>query len=367
MSNSFDGEVVGAALDGIAPEEREPAFDPGPGHLLMSRADLDAAVGGVDNGGDWEDGGASSREEAVRRRELARYRDDPELLWRKHVVADDALVGRLARVARDAPNLARAVEVVRRAAVLSRHGRAPIRVPPVVLLGPPGAGKTRYASLLGQALGVQSTRIDGASVKDVGKLTGYHPSWRGAGPGLVAKALLGCTSTSPVVVIDEAEKIEAIDSPPCPLDALLPALETITAERYRDGYYEVPMRAEGIIWILCVNDLAGLSAPLLDRCVVVDVPALSGAERHRVLDDVAADVALEHCIGPAPLDPACLAVLDEVGLRGARNVYASALAGALDEGRDVVTAADLRAAAALLGVGRRPRRPRAGFIAFEHD
>lgn len=339
-------------------------LDEMPGLHLMSRCDLEAAVGGMSVDGDWEDAGATSREDAVRKRALARFLDDPDLTWRRHVIADDALVARLARLAGEAPNMARAVEVVRRAAVVSRHARRPLRVPPIVLVGPPGCGKTRYASLLSKALGVTSTTVVGSTITDMGKIIGYHPSWKGAGPGLVAKSLLACPTTSPIVIFDEAEKIQAIDSLPSPLDTLLTALEPDTACSYRDGYYELPMYAAGIVWIFCVNDLHGLSAPLLDRCVVVEVAALSGAERHRTLDDLAADILLDHSVVPAGLDEDALAVLDGVGLRRARTLIVSALAGALEAGRDTVTAEDLRAAAALLGGGAPRVRRRVGFVHF---
>ncbi|WP_237479378.1 AAA family ATPase [Lichenibacterium dinghuense] len=335
-----------------------------PGVHIMSRIDLEAAVGGMSPDDDWDGAGATSREDAARKRELARYRDDPDLCWRRHVIADDAMLARVGRLVREAPNMARAVEIVRRAAVVSRYARQPLRVPPIVLVGPPGCGKTRFASLLAGALGVSSSTIVGSTITDVGKIIGYHPGWKGASPGLVAKSLMQGATASPVIVVDEAEKIQAVDGLPYPLDALLSALESGTACYYRDGYLDVPMRAEGIVWLFCGNDLHGLSAPLLDRCVVIEVAALSGRERHRALDDLAADILLDHGVAPTALDIDALAVLDGVGLRRARALIASALAGALDAGRDALTADDLRAAAALLGGAPRIVRQRAGFVQF---
>lgn len=348
-------ELLGVEM----PDQRE-----GTGLYLIHRGDLEAAIGEYTDG-EWEDTGSTSREDAVRKKLLVRYRDDPDLTWKRHLVADDAVLTRLDRLANEAPNMAKAVAVVRGAAVLSRHARQPLRLPPLVLIGPPGTGKSRIASMMAAALGTTAHTIVGSTIQDTGPLTGYGPAWRGAGPGIVAKALLGCKYSTPLIVIDEAEKIASYDHREHPLDALLSAMEPSTACCYKDGYYDVRMRAQHAAYVICANGLTGLSRPLLDRCVVVEVPELSPAERHRVLEDVVADIVLDYAVIPRALDPAFLAALDGVGLRRAKAVVAAALAAALAAGRDWPDADDLRAALDLVG-GETPsllRRP-VGFIHF---
>lgn len=336
----------------------------GPGLQLMSRGDLEAAVGNMSSVGDWEDSGATSREEAVRQRELLRFRDDPALGWRPYLIGDDAMVARLGRLAVEAPNMARAVELVRSAAVLSRHGRQPLQIPPIVLVGPPGTGKSRLASKLGACLQTSAFTLVGSSIQDTGPLTGYGPAWKGAGPGVVAKSLLSCPTATPLIVIDEAEKISSYDRRDHPLDTLLSAMEPSTAAKFKDNWYDVPMRAEYAAYVIVTNTLTGLSQPLLDRCVVIDVPELSPAERHRALDEVVSDLVLDYGILPRALDTEFLAMLDGVGLRRARTVVGVALARALEDGRDWPGADDVRAAL-MLTSGRTPAPARpAGFLTF---
>jgi len=338
-----------------------------PGLHLMSRTDLEAAIGHCDpgRGGDWEDSGSTSREDAVRKDMLSRYRNDPDLTWRPHLIADDAMLARLGHLAAGAGNMAQATEVVRRAALMSRHARQPLRIPPLLLVGPPASGKSRWAGLLGQNLGTTSTTVMGTSTQDMGPLTGYSPTWRGAGPGAIAKALLGCPTASPLVVIDEGEKITSIGHRDAPLDVLLPLTEITTARMFKDAYLDVPMRAENTLWVICANTLQGFSDPLIDRCVVVDVPALSGEARHRALDELVADIVLDYGVAPRALDAEILVLLDGVGLRRARAVATAALAGAIEAGRDWPRATDFRNAVALLG-GDMPRRGHqpAGFVGF---
>lgn len=340
-----------------------------PGLYLLTRGDLETAIGpcSPETGLDWEDGGATSREEAVRVRTLSRYRDDPDALWRRFLIADVATLSRLRALASGAGNMAQVIEVVRRAAVLSAHAGTPLRLPPLVLVGPPGTGKSRIAAKIASALGTTATTVNGTSLQDLGPLVGYGSAWRGAGSGAIAKALLGCPTTSPVIIVDEAEKVKSVEQRECPLDCLLPLLEPTTAEAFRDNYLDVPMRAENIVWLFCANSIGGLSGPLLDRSVVIEVPELSGDARRQALEELVADVVLDHGVAPRELDDESRAVLDRVGLRRARAVVGAALAGALETGRDWPSAADMRGAAALLGGDERSRetpRKRVGFVHF---
>ncbi len=148
-------DQISGEQDAIDPDEAAVARTPpeqadGPGLHLMTRGDLEAAIGNCNpgSGGDWEDSGATSREDAVRAQMLARYRDDPDLTWRKHLVADAGMPARLRALATGASNMSGAIELVRRAAVISRHTGTPLRVPPLILVGQPGTGKTRIAGMI---------------------------------------------------------------------------------------------------------------------------------------------------------------------------------------------------------------------------
>ena len=192
-----------AALLDVEEAELGPMPDPSHGHYLFDNNDLRAAIND-DLDGDAE---ASSPEEGRRIAALRQLASDPDVLWRPHLVADSAMVARLEALRIAAPNAREAIDIVLRAAVLSRATGAPIDVPPLLLLGPPGCGKTYLARALARALDAPSEMLLGSTMADATPITGAGVSWRGAGPGRLAQLLLRAPTSAPMMVVDEVEKI----------------------------------------------------------------------------------------------------------------------------------------------------------------
>lgn len=265
-------------------------------------------------------------------------------LWRVPPVADGAVLERLDGLATDAPNARRAVAVVRHAAALSCATGTPLRVPPLVLMGPPGSGKTRVALALAGALGVPVEVVAGAGLSDPGPVVGYGVAWRGAGPGRLARLLLASPTLGVAMVVDEADKAVDGYAGAATLDSLLPLLEATTASTFEDSYLGVPMRADGAVWILTANGLDGLSAPLLDRCVVVEVPSLDGRERAAAVSRVVAEEGTRCGLGEAQLSPDAAVLLSQVPPRRARLAVRLAWGAALGVGRRRAERDDVEAA-----------------------
>ncbi len=226
------------------------------GHFVMDRSAIVAALAASGFDGTFDH--LSSGEEQ-RARTLVAYRD--ARLFRPHLVASTRTAARLAELDREAPNFAVVTRLVRRAAQVSLIAGAPIRLPPIVLLGSAGIGKSRYATLLAAALETSCHLVNGSTLPDVGSLTGYPPVWRGSGPGRLAKFLLSSPTSGPVIFIDEAEKIADFEAMTHPTDRLLPILERDTAAAFQDENLQVPMRAQHALFIFACNSLDTLSAP----------------------------------------------------------------------------------------------------------
>ncbi|MCW6513073.1 AAA family ATPase [Lichenifustis flavocetrariae] len=319
--------------------------DMGLGVDVIDRRALREAIRGLSTQGEGSDD-ETSREEASRVK-LLRGLLHGNALYKQIVVGTPELIERLATLRTATPNFRDAADVVRRAARLSLATATPMRIPPLLLLGPPGIGKTHFAQGLAAALETSVTVIAGSTLADRGVLTGTNTSWRGARPGALAKALLAAPTISPVIVIDEVDKMTGLGAHDTPLDALLTMLEPETSQAYRDEYYDVPMRADAVTWIMTANDLASLSEPLRDRLLVLDIPDLTAGQRAEVYSRIFA--TLNAALGGAfDLAPEALGSLASLNTRRAKAVITQALGIAADHERRTVTAADMIRAAALV-------------------
>ena len=314
------------------------------GHHVMDRGAIAAALLASGFDGDYD---SLSSAEEQRARTLVQYRDMP--LFRPHLVGSPAMIRRLDGLRRAAPNFAAVTRLVHRAAYLSQVSGRSLRIQPIMLVGAPGIGKSRYARALAFALNTSCDIINGSTLPDLATLTGYPPVWRGAGPGRIAKFLVAAPTTGPLIFIDEAEKIVAFEDMAHPLDRLLPLLEYDTSSGFQDEYLQVPMRAQNAIFLFACNTTDGLSPPFLDRLLTIRIPDLDPAARHAVLEAMLAEVAQKIGLPMSLPNPSVLASIQGLGVRRCRLALEIAIGHAVDHERRFLIAQDLIEAVKLLG------------------
>jgi ATP-dependent Lon protease len=166
------------------------------------------------------------------------------------------------------------------------------RIIPILLLGDPGIGKTYLATQLAEALSVATEKISAGGAQGGFQFTGSHTSWMGARPGSLFTLLAEGRSASPVVVIDEVDKIGASAQYPV-LPVLLDLLEPNTAKKFKDQFFDMEFDASRMIFILTANSLDGVPAALLSRVEVFEVPRPEPAQRLRIIGQVMDQLCLK--------------------------------------------------------------------------
>lgn len=195
-------------------------------------------------------------------------------------VSAEALAG-VERLIEEQPNMTAALDLILgelRARFLSH---APIRLPPLLLCGGPGTGKTRLVSEIAGLMGLPCREIPLAGCCDAIKITGLSRYWSTAGSGLIARTLCDNVVANPIFIFDEIDKAGSSDKGN-PHDAMLMLLEENTARTFRDEFLQCPIDASHASFLATANSVDMLPAPLLSRFIVIEVPPLSHADRIKV-------------------------------------------------------------------------------------
>jgi ATP-dependent Lon protease len=168
------------------------------------------------------------------------------------------------------PNFHAALDDLKRQLALCQDSRDALEITPMLLLGPPGVGKTHFAREVAQLLGTGMGFISMSSLTAGWVLSGASSQWKGARPGKVFETLVDGQYANPVMVVDEIDKARgehAYD----PLGALYSLLEHDTAHAFTDEFAEVPIDASQVIWVATANDERAIPEPILNRVNVYEV------------------------------------------------------------------------------------------------
>ena len=254
------------------------------------------------------------------------------------------------------PNFGEVLEDIRKHIALCIGSDDAVELPPMLLLGPPGIGKTHFARRLAQLLGTGFGFVPMSSLTAGWVLSGASSQWKNAKPGKVFDTFLNGDYANPVIVVDELDKASG-DGQFDPLGALYELLESQTATRFVDEFVELPIDASGAVWLATANDAARIPEPLLSRLSVYEIEAPDAEGSARIAASIYAEIRNAHDWGrqfPEALAPDALDRLAALPPREMRRVLQTGFGNAKLAGRSEVRPEDIQDA-------RNGRRQRIGF------
>lgn len=154
----------------------------------------------------------------------------------------------------------------------------------LLLIGPAGTGKSQIAYSVARILKLPWTTLDMSSINDPEQLTGSSRIYANAKPGIIMDAFSMAGESNLVFIINELDKAAAGKGNGNPADVLLTLLDNLG---FTDNYIECMIPTVGVYPIATANEKDQISAPLMSRFAVIEIPDYTPEEKKVIFSEYA--------------------------------------------------------------------------------
>ena len=148
----------------------------------------------------------------------------------------------------------------------------------LLLTGPPGVGKTSFSSSIAKALEKPFKKIAMGGMVDEIILKGSDRAYQNSFPGAIIRALCECGTSSPVLLLDEVDKIPKDSNRGDCSSILLDILDT-NRTSFVDNFLQVPFDLSKVLFICAANDESIISKSLKDRMEHIELKGYTYEEK----------------------------------------------------------------------------------------